>query len=312
MRLEKYPDEKTMPAQLVEVVRAEISSAKTIRKTVLVNRVCTRLQLSDDSQQNIKEVIATLITRKEIFAIDQGVVTITPIRIIILSPSRVTVLSSLPTSRLEVLLGQPIMGDENRSINVDGNTLKKVVDGAGGLLITVESYAAISSETVADDRWLDQLKKRQLDVMSKGSIIETPESYRWYQKKWLPFESSLADAGLWRGENINGKSLFIWSSKSDLIGGNGLRLTGSDARRTLFALDRVAGNTHKMEYRKIDDGYNISLDSYLPINEYKALSCFSYEQDCNERTLYSIYEDCFDKFANLLRTQLGIELVEEA
>jgi hypothetical protein len=311
MRLESHHGEKILPAQIVEVVRAEISAAKTIRKTVLVNRVCTRLQLTADSQQNIKEVIATLITRKEILVIDQGLVSISPIRIILLSPTRVAVLSSLPTSRLEVLLGQPIMGDENRSINVDGNTLKNVVDGAGGLLITVESYAAISSETVADDRWLDQLKKRQLDVMSKGSIIETPESYRWYQKQWLSFENALADAGLWRGENINGKSLFIWSTKADLIGGKGLKLTGSDARRTLFALDRVAGHTHKMSYSKIDDGYNISLDSYLPINEYKALSCFSYAQDSNDRNLYSIYEDCFEKFSELLETQLGIELVEE-
>jgi hypothetical protein len=303
-------DEISKPL-IIEMVRAEISAARSLRRTVLIRRVLTRLQLSENSRVIVNSIINALIKRKDILAIDQGLITITPIRAIELGPTRVAILSSLPTSRLEAILNQPIEGDEQRSIKGRVTAFETVLKDAGGLLLSVGEYAGVNQSTVANKEWLDNIKRRKNDVMSKPKVVEAAENYRWYQQKWLSFSEAPDEPCLWGGEDRNGYSVFIWSSKKDLIDGQGLYLSKLERTLTQYALDRVEGYRHHMNYCKLDDGYKLSIDKYLPINVFKALSCFSYKQDSSEKvTYYSIYEECIEQVIDMLNTQLSIKLVE--
>ena len=306
---ELHEDDISIPL-IMDMIRAEISGARSLRRTVLIRRVCTRLQLSETNRELVSKIVNTLVTRKEILAIDQGLIAITPIRAIELSPTRVAVLSSLPSSRLETLLDHSIEGKEQRSIKDSGSSLKNLLEEAGGLLLSVDDYAGVNLSTVANQKWLNEINRRKTDVMSKLKVVESAENYRWYKKKWLSITDALDEPCLWRGEDSNGFSVFLWSSKKDLIDGQGLSLSGFEATLTQYALDRVAGHSHHMNYCKLNDGYKLSVNKNLPVNVYKALSCFSYRQDYSEKvTHYSIYEDCIEQVTDMLNTQLGIKLV---
>lgn len=309
---EKYQADEPSQALLAEMIRAEISAAKSLRRTVLVRRVCTRLQLDKPYREVVNSIIEKLVLQREILAIEQGFIVVTPIRGIKLSPTRTLLLSALPTLRLEVLLNYSVQGVEQRSIECDVNVLEILIAEAGGRCLTVGDYSAINKTTIADQQWLDELKRRQMDVMSKKYSVETVESYRWYQQKWLSFSDAGSKPNLWRGEDSSGYAVFVWSDKIDLMDGECLRLTGSDATRTRYALDRVAAHSHHIVYKKIEEGYKLAVDGYLPVNEFKALNCFSYATEVIDKVhYYSIYADCIEILRSILNTQLGIELIEE-
>jgi len=297
---------------IIETVRSEISAAKTIRHTVLVRRVCERLQLKKEKYELISHEIDLLIKRREVLAIGQGLLTITPIRVIELCPTRLIVLSALPTSRLETLLDHNLTGNTQRCIQTDANSLSDTIKEIGGILLSVDDYAAIGQAPVANEQWLNELSRRQNDPISKGYSIEVIESCRWYQQTWKSFDDSPDEATLWRTENFYGKSVFIWSAKEDLINGKGLFLLKSDAIRTQYALDKITGHVKKGTYQKIDSDYNLFLDAYLPMNEFKILTCFSYEtEEIDGLSCYKIYDDCMERLSELLEQQLGIEFMEK-
>ena len=316
MILEKMPidNQASEPSSdiVFETIRSEISAAKTIRRTVLVRKVCERLQFNKNKCEFIDRDIELLIKRKEVLVVGQGLITITPIRIIELCPTRLIVLSALPTFRLEALIGHTLIGNIQRCVQTDMSLLSDTIKKIGGIFLSVDDYAAIELTPVANEQWLNELSRRQNDPLSNRYSVETLENCHWYQQSWKLFEDASGKPTLWRTENSYGKAVFIWSDKSDLINGKGLFLTRSDAIRTQYAIDNMIGSIKKGTYQKVDDGYNLILDAYLPMNEFKLLTCFSYEiEKIDGLNVYHIYDDCMERLAELLKQQLGIELMEK-
>jgi hypothetical protein len=317
MRMILLPDyEETISvpplSQLIDMIRAEISAAQAIRRTVLVRRVLTRFGLDQTEKDVVNDAVGALFSNRELLPIGQGLLSVTPLRAIDLSPSRVALISALPDEQLSKLFGHPVTGGLQRCLELDSATVKPELLAAGGKLLTVADYADLANAPVADQRWLKELTRRQQDVMSTGFRAEVAQDYRFYQnQKWMPANDAPNLATLWRGEDQNGNSVFVWSDKSDLFQGQGLRISNSDTTRTRFALDNSKGQSHQLSFQVKDGTPHLTINTFLPINEFKALLCYSYANESIDGvTQYAIYSDCWDLFSSLLNKQLGIEFME--
>lgn len=299
-------------SQLIAMIRKEISAAKTLLRTVLVRKVLTRLELDPSENDTVNDAVESLLSNKELLSIGQGLVSVTPLRAIELSSSRVALLTALPDAQLSTLMGQSVIGGLQRCIEMKSEEIMPALKEVQGRLMSVSEYAGLDNAPVANKQWLNELTRRQRDVMATGYSAEAIEGYRCYKnQKWVLSEDAPNTHSLWRGENQFGKNVFVWSDKSNLLEERGQWLSGSDATRTRIALDNSAGLSHQLSYKVRKGVYYLALDTYIPINEFKALLCYSSaNQSVDGITQYVIYPDCWKQLTSMLNKQLGIEFME--
>ncbi len=299
-------------SKITTIIRAEISAAQTLLRTVLVRRVLSRLELDPSEKESVNNAVESLISNKELLSIGQGLVSVTPLRAIELSFSRVALLTALPDEQLSTLVGQPVIGGLQRCIELESESINPVLNETQGRLLTVSDYVGLDNAPAANKQWLNEITRRQRDVMATGYSVETIEAYRCYKnQKWLPSDDAPNTHSLWRGENQFGKTVYVWSDKSGLLQGRGQWLSISDATRTRIAVDNDAGLSHQLSYKVKEGIYYLTLDAYLPINEFKALLSYSSSNGLvNGKKQYVIYPDCWGHLTSMFNKQLGFEFME--
>jgi hypothetical protein len=317
MRMHILPDlEETtgIPeiSKIIAIIRAEISAAQTLLKTVLVRRVLSRLELDRSEKESVNNAVESLISNKELLSIGQGLVSVTPLRAIELSSSRVALLTALPDTQLSKLMGQTVIGGLQRCIELESDSIIPAMQEVQGRLLSVPDYVGLDNAPAANKQWLNELTRQQCDVMATGYSVETIENYRCYKnQKWVPSDDAPDTHSLWRGESQFGKNVFIWSDKSGLLQDRGQWLSGSDATRTRIAADNDEGLSHKLSYKVKEGVYYLTLDTYLPINEFKALLSYSFSNELVDgKKQYVIYPDCWGHLTSMFNKQLGFEFME--
>jgi hypothetical protein len=115
---------------------------------------------------------------------------------------------------------------------------------------------------------------------------------------------------LWRARQQLGWPAFAWTASGSPRDTRSLRLTGDEAARTFYSLDRRAAVSATVQGRVIGDHVEFECDVFLPRAEYRYLTTFAdriAEQD--KGAMYRCPSVAWPALADTLASRLGISAV---
>lgn len=261
-----------------ELLRAELWGRRVSQRRSLLlavierARPCLSLGLED-----LAAILESLEYQGDVTAGSNGRVAAAPLRAVDLGDGRFRLHGGPDTRRLSTWLESEITSAKTtREVSVSTNlgAFRSAVEAQGGALLTPERWSGLDSSEVADGSWLDGL---DLDLGSQPQALDDDTlalDWRGYEPRAEAtqserFVNTPGSARLWRARATNGRRHWWWTNGERPESGKGLRLRETDALRTAFALDRVAGFPIAMRATTVEQGVEVAIAGDLPQAEYR-------------------------------------------
>lgn len=307
---------------LAEILRSELAARRVCSRRALCSKVAAMLEpLQQTSIDEVKGVLAELETKGDVTSGSKGQIAASPLRAVQVGEGRYHLHGSVASRKLfhtfpEVALTLGL----NRllSSSEDQDCVSNKIAKLGGIVLKPERWAGLSKTPRADTEWLSSLdtmlENRKIPAGSLDNGINDvwqayieakgkPQNERW--------EKSIQDENrkLWRAWHDRGWYLFAWTSGKSPSVCSCKKLSSDHARRTMFALDREAGNPVPFSVTMESNRVFFRIAGFLPIAEYRYLSTIGeYIGKRGSYYCFNMPPDTWSETREIINDRLGIKL----
>jgi len=305
---------------LADLLRAEVTARGSCTRRAAVRRIeQAATGTVQQGRDRIDTVCRQLEAEGDLNTSRGGMLHVTPVRAIELSPGEYRLICSLPTTRLAAKLpGDVIAEGIRRNLRLEEGeapALAQAMERVGGLVLSPEAWAGLSRVPIADEAWLTSLDERLRWLPEDAGSQERDGALDWRELTLTSdgprFRSGTGDDGvrLWRAKSHLGQWLWVWGTAgSSPATGSFVTLPVDDANRAVFALARVAGAPVSASVTKDVPTSTLHLDAWLPRAEYRYLSTIA--SPAEGKGAWSIPEGNLDQVLDVLSSRLGITMVQ--
>ena len=305
-----------------EMLRSELAARNVTTRRSLCSRVVEMLEpVGPINMEDIKGQLSVMEKMGDITGGPGGRVAAAPLRMVKLGLDRYQLFGTVGSSHVSSVFAESVLTPgQNRLLIVKGDDLESFdqeIDTFGGIVLSPERWAGLDKVIAAGPEWLQSLEKRLLNQpIAAGSLDENANGeWRTYRPKdtdqmqnrrWAKGNND-GRGRLWRTWHERGWPIHAWTSGLSPEDAAFFRLTGEEASRTMFALDREAEIPLPHDLSE-DGGKTIfKIGGFLPGPEYRFLATRGeYMGKSGEYFCFQFEPDAWAESAGVLSERLGI------
>ena len=305
-----------------EMLRSELAARNVSTRRALCGRVVGLLEpMGPVNMDDIKDQLSVMEKIGDITGGPGGRVAAGPVRMVKLGSTRHQLFGAVDYHYAASVFAESVLTPgQNRFLTVKGDDLElfqQKIDVLGGIALSPERWAGLDKTIAAGPEWLQNLDKRLLhEPIAAGSLDrDTNGEWRTYRpetadqmqnRRWAK-EDIAGEGCLWRIWHERGWPIHAWTSGLSPKDTSFIRLTGEEASRTMFALDREAEIPLPHDLSEKDEKTIFKLGGFLPGPEYRFLATRGeYMGKSGEYFCFQFEPDAWAESAGVLSERLGI------
>jgi hypothetical protein len=331
--VELQKDEPATTSDIAKTLRACLAGLKSTTTRQLLDRAEAILAAYPEAteREHLREILDQLERLGDVSIGPGGRVAAAPLRAVQCEEGEYLLVGTYPLDWFIELCGLDgssieLVSDVPRRLKIDGNgSFKSAITKVEGRILSAESWSRIDRAPVANQRWLEELRKRlehegryehEVTVSFEGNLAwqyqstadQPNQAWRWQELD----EDVESVQGLVRYLAYGRFYRYLWIEPDEASSFGVLDLNQADAARTQFALDRVNDAQLKVLIRRDEATVVLELPGFLPPPEFKYLNALSKRVNVGEiPPLFELGESSFTSVRERLTSQLGVEFVEE-
>jgi hypothetical protein len=313
------------PAAVAEALRCELSARGVASDRSLCERARSLLQpLAALDLARIREVLDELAASGDATSGPRGMFAAAPLRVVRLSPGRYAFHGTLPTAHLRRSLSyKDLESGVSRYAAVAADREAALVDAVsqlGGLVLSPRRWAGLDRVPPAGPEWIEELNYRlNQDRLTAGALddgmVAPWQAYRpdvegLPRQRWRSAQTEDFQPCLWRARHEYGWWRFAWTAGDSPSSSPHIRLSGDEACRTQFAMDREAETSLLALFRKGQTEMELDVDAFLPRAEHRYLTTFGKRVEADGPPRYLVPIAAWDEAATTLQERLGLRYIE--
>ncbi len=276
------------PDDLVtELLRSELTARGVSGRRSLCDRVIVLMEsIVPVDRDFVKENLLSLEKAGDINGGPNGQIAVTPLRAVKLAKNKYQLFGTVPQQQLATLFPTSKLSDGlTRILDLKGDDCQgfnDVLGDLGGLELSPKRWAGMDKIGSADQSWLDDLSTRLLmQPKSAGSFdqetrdewkVYQPDKTKLFQKtRWHKNDNNIK-GNLWRIWHERGWPIDCWTAGDSPELAEQIRLSGDEANRTMFALDKLSDARISCRITEKKNRTNLQIGGFLPRAEYRYLT----------------------------------------
>ncbi len=313
----------SLPEGLVaELLRNELAARRVSSRRGLCQKIAELMESFCPVELSlIKEQLSSLERIGEITPGPGGQVAAAPLRAVKLADNRYQLFGTVNYNQLTSgFSGSNLSAGLSRIITLNDNDLSKlgeVLDSLGGLELSPERWAGMDKVSIADEVWLDELNCRigreprpagSLDhvTLNEWSVYQPDRKVVLQKARWQKQNNS-KKGYLWRTWHERGWPIYVWTAGNSPDEDEFVRLSGDDAGRAMFALDRSVGAAISCKITAKNEETHLEIGGFLPRAEYRYLAIKGEYAGKNGDYFSFIFEtSVWSEVCETLKKRLGI------
>lgn len=276
------------PDDLVtELLRSELAARGVSGRRSLCDRVIILMEsIAPVDRDFVKEKLLSLEKAGDINGGPRGQIAATPLRAVKLAENKYQLFGTVHHKQLVTLFTKSKLSvGLSRVLALKGDdrlAFKDILADLGGLELSPERWAGMDKIGSADQSWLDGLNNRlTLQPKSAGSFDqETRDEWKIYQSdkatllqksRWQESDNG-SKGNLWRIWHERGWHIYCWTTGDSPEFVEQIRLSGDEANRTMFALDKINDARISCKITENKNRTDIQIGGFLPKAEYRFMT----------------------------------------
>lgn len=315
-----WGENAALESVIADALRAEICARRIVTRRTLCNRVLELLQPIYQVQVDVvKTGLEELEYAGDITSGDNGQLAAAPLRAVQIDINQYLFVGGPDTKTLQKLVDCEINNSlvPRRATARDSSKVLTQLSVCNAKVLSPHRWSGLDRAPLADSAWLSDLDDELKVIGKPGLALESNcDEWRVYtsevvadgeRSRWSKPRND-DNGSLWRARHIRGYWLYVWTNQTHPMNGMHIPLTASDAHRSCFALDRVAGKSLTLEYERNRDEVHIQLPTLLPSQEYRYLITIG-ERNATSSYMITIPVSLLEQLVSLFE-RLGITLKE--
>ena len=317
-----WGDDLSLPDLAAEMFRSELAARTISSRRALCNRVMGMLtSIRAVDLEDLKTQLFLMEKIGDVTSGPGGKVAAAPLRAVKVGADRYQLFGTVDYRHLTSIFTQSeITPGENRFLvpkNDDLEFFRQRIDLLGGLSLSPERWAGLDKIGAANTKWIQNLDERLENYpIAAGSLNrETNGEWRTYrpEKKDQPQNKRWAkDQGngrgqLWRIWHQRGWPIHVWTKGLSPEKAFFTRLTGEEASRAMFALDKATDMPIPYVVSEERGKTIFRLGGFLPGPEYRFLTTRgTYSGKSGDYYCFQFDPGIWTETAKVLSERLGI------
>lgn len=308
---------------LAEMLRNELAACIVWSRRSLCMKVIKLIEpLQQVEIEEAKEILSELEMNGDITKGPSGQTAAAPLRAIRLSVKSYRLIGCISTSTLEQTFPEAEISyglKRYLNENIDEGFLLKKIETLGGILISPERWSGLSRSPDADEEWLSSLTRIDEEKRISAGGLDDGIIQGWQGYKADEREKSQSErwkrgvedgkSRLWRGWHERGWYVYAWTAGKTPTDEPCVKLNSDQARRTMFALDRMADNPLSAVVTQDSGVIQCRILGFLPVAEYRYLSTIGeYTGRQRGSVCFEIPKDTWLDASKMLNSRLGIKI----
>lgn len=307
---------------LAEILRNELSARRVCSRRVLCSKVAVMVDpLQQTGVEEIKEILVGLEARGDVTKGPLGQIAASPFRAVAVGKGRYHLYGCTPARKLIYTFpAAELHFGVNRHLSCieDEGSVSGKIANLGGVVLSPERWSGLTRTPYADGEWLAALAPLLVNQnISAGAldngindgwqVYRPEEQNKAHNERWQ--KSGQDDDGrLWRGWHERGWYVFAWTAGQSPSVSSCMKMNSDHARRTMFALDREAGNPVPSSCDNENEHVFLKIAGFLPVAEYRYLTTMG-EYSAKQGIYYcfNMPSDTWPETRQIINSRLGIE-----
>lgn len=312
----------SLPDLSAEMLRSELAARNVSTRRSLCGRVVGMLEaVGPINLEDIKGQLSVMEKIGDITSGPGGRVAAAPLRVVKIGLDRHQLFGTVDYNHVSSVFAQSALTPgQNRFLAVKGDDLEffdQKIDILGGIALSPERWAGLDKIIAAGPEWLQSLDKRLLHQPTAAGILDRDTTGEWrayrpektdqmQNRRWAKDHND-GQGQLWRIWHERGWPIHTWTSGVSPEDASFIRLTGEEASRTMFALDRKFEIPLPYFLSEKDGKTIFKIGGFLPGPEYRFLATRGeYVGKSGEYFRFQFLHDIWAETAAVLSERLGI------